>query len=94
MTQGRQSAKFHPTGNEGSIGDWARQRGIPVTRTRLYLDEHLPDTGQFEFLCIMGGPMNIYEEDRYTFLTTEKQFLRSCLDAGKKILGICLGAQL
>jgi GMP synthase (glutamine-hydrolysing) len=42
----------------------------------------------------MGGPMNIYEEKEYPFLAPEKRFLKEAALAGKKVLGICLGAQL
>ena len=38
--------------------------------------------------------MNIYETDMYPWLEVEKSFLRSCLDRGTRMLGICLGAQL
>jgi GMP synthase-like glutamine amidotransferase len=42
----------------------------------------------------MGGPMNIYEHDRYPWLAREKEFLRARIAAKRPILGICLGAQL
>ncbi len=43
---------------------------------------------------ILGGLMNIYEHDAYPWLVTEKQFIRCAIDAGKKVLGVCLGGQL
>ena len=42
----------------------------------------------------MGGPMNIYEEDRFPWLTREKIFIKDAIDSGKIVLGVCLGAQL
>jgi GMP synthase-like glutamine amidotransferase len=54
----------------------------------------LPDPEGFDFLVIMGGPMNIYEHGAYPWLVAEKRFIRACIDAGKKALGICLGGQL
>jgi GMP synthase-like glutamine amidotransferase len=42
----------------------------------------------------MGGPMNIYQEQRYPWLAAEKACIDQALAAGKTLLGICLGAQL
>ncbi len=44
-------------------------------------------------ICL-GGPMNVYEEDKYPFLKDENVFIQSLLDAQIPFLGICLGAQL
>ncbi|MBN1524987.1 MAG: type 1 glutamine amidotransferase [Spirochaetales bacterium] len=79
---------------EAAIGYWAAKKKFPVTRTLLFKDEPLPDMGSFDLLCIMGGGMNIYEEDKFPFLKPEKEFLKAAIAANKKILGICLGAQL
>jgi GMP synthase-like glutamine amidotransferase len=38
--------------------------------------------------------MGAYEEDKHPWLTTEKEYLRQAVAAGKKILGLCLGCQL
>jgi GMP synthase-like glutamine amidotransferase len=38
--------------------------------------------------------MNVYEEDRYPFLKCEDLFIKETIQRGKRILGICLGAQL
>jgi len=38
--------------------------------------------------------MNIYEEDKYPWLIQEKEFIKKNISEGKKVLGICLGAQL
>jgi GMP synthase-like glutamine amidotransferase len=38
--------------------------------------------------------MNVYEEDRYPWLVSEKKHIERTIAAGKPVLGICLGAQL
>lgn len=38
--------------------------------------------------------MGVYDDEDYPWLKAEKRFIRSAIDAGKKVLGICLGAQL
>ena len=43
---------------------------------------------------VMGGPMNIYEHDDCPWLAAEKRFIRACIDAGKLVLGICLGGAI
>lgn len=78
----------------GSILDWARDKGHLLTCTRFYLGEELPEAESFDLLVIMGGPMNIYEEDRYPWLATEKKLIRTAVGEGKGVLGICLGSQL
>ena len=78
----------------GIIADYARSNGHTLTATRLFDGESLPDVNEVDLLVVMGGPMNIYEEDKYPWLAGEKQFIRYAIDAGKAVLGICLGAQL
>ena len=78
----------------GSIEDWADRTGHRFSVTRLYAGERLPDVDIVDCLVIMGGPMNVYETDRYPFLAREKRFIRQAVDRGKAVLGICLGAQL
>jgi len=34
-----------------------------------------------------GGPMNVYEEDRYPFLKDEDLFIKETIQIGKTILG-------
>ena len=78
----------------GRIANWIEDRGHAVSGTHLYRGEALPDDDAFDFLLIMGGPMNIYEYRNHPWLPAEKQFIKRAIDAGKIVLGICLGAQL
>ena len=45
-------------------------------------------------LCIMGGPMNIYEDAAFPWLARERAFLTKQAERGIPMLGVCLGAQL
>jgi GMP synthase-like glutamine amidotransferase len=78
----------------GSIEGWARERGRPVTATRFWVGEKLPPLDAFEWLIVMGGPMSVHDGAAFPWLHDEKRFLRAALEAGKRVLGICLGAQL
>ncbi|HWU67849.1 MAG TPA: type 1 glutamine amidotransferase [Stenotrophobium sp.] len=78
----------------GCIAPWLAARNATVTQTRLYAGETLPKAGDFDWLIVMGGPMNIYEESAHPWLVAEKALIREACAAGRRLLGICLGAQL
>ena len=78
----------------GYMAKWAAGRGHEVTSTRLDLGEAPPSVESLDWLIVMGGPMNVYEEDRYPWLADEKRFIREAIEGGRRVLGICLGAQL
>lgn len=52
------------------------------------------DPAAYDALIVMGGPMNVAEEELYPFLLPEKRMIRRALDLRKPYLGVCLGAQL
>lgn len=83
-----------PFEGPGFIESWALVRGHRLTATRLYVGHRLPATEEFDWLFILGGPMNVYEESRYPWLAREKRFIGEALREGKVLIGICLGAQL
>ncbi|WP_222164667.1 type 1 glutamine amidotransferase [Edaphocola aurantiacus] len=79
----------------GYIETWLEEHQHKISATRLYETNHvLPDAAAIDALIILGGPMNVYEEDRYSWLSQEKALIKECIRSGKKVLGICLGAQL
>ena len=47
-----------------------------------------------DLAVVLGGPIGVYENDRYPFLDAEIDALRERLQRGGATLGICLGAQL
>ncbi len=77
-----------------NIERWANDKGHGITRTSLFANEVLPGLDKFDWLIVMGGPMNIYEHDKYPWLVREKEFIRKAIAGDKIVLGICLGAQL
>lgn len=78
----------------GSIEKWAYNRKHSLSATRLYKNESFPELDDFHWLIIMGGPMSVKDEDDHPWLKREKEFIRKAIDAGKTVIGICLGAQL
>jgi GMP synthase-like glutamine amidotransferase len=87
-----QHATFEGPAN---IEAWARQRGFSLSKT-CFFDESakVPSINAFDFLVIMGGPMGVNDEQKFPWLKAEKKLILEALSAKKKILGICLGAQL
>ena len=83
-----------PFEGPGSIEPWAMVRGHSLTSTRFFAGQPLPPVEQFDWLVILGGPMNVYEDNRYPWLAREKRCIAEALHSGKTVIGICLGAQL
>jgi len=78
----------------GYIGIWAENNDFEVIRINCWENPVYPDVNEVDRLLIMGGPMGVYETDKYDWLKTELVFIKNVIDAGKKVLGICLGSQL
>jgi GMP synthase-like glutamine amidotransferase len=78
----------------GSIAGWATKNGCAVTGSRLFASDAFPPITTFDMLVIMGGPMSVNDEVVHPWLVGEKRFINQVMQAGKMVLGICLGAQL
>ncbi len=47
-----------------------------------------------DLLIMMGGPMGVYEQDRYPWIGCQLRRLARRLDADRPTLGVCFGAQM
>ena len=88
------SLEHEPFEGLANIEVWAKKKGHSITRTLLFNNEELPDISDFDWLFIMGGSMNIYEEEKYPWLREEKKFIAKVIANQKIVLGVCLGSQL
>jgi GMP synthase-like glutamine amidotransferase len=70
------------------------ENGATIAYTRLFAGELPPEISTYDFLVVLGGPMNVYEIDLHPWLSPETVAIRAALEAGKPVLGLCLGAQL
>ncbi|CAG1066870.1 anthranilate synthase component II [uncultured bacterium] len=48
----------------------------------------------YDGLVVLGGPMGVYEDDRYSFIRPELKLIEDALKKRVPMLGICLGSQL
>lgn len=82
----------------GAIEYWIQKRGHKQTVTRFFEYDKLPeDIADIDLLLIMGGPQSpstTKDECPYFDGKAEIAFIKKVIDANKKVLGICLGAQL
>jgi GMP synthase-like glutamine amidotransferase len=78
----------------GSIIEWALKNSHTLVTVVLTKGEKPPPVLDFDMLFIMGGTMNVYEEDKFPWLAEEKVFIKKTVDAGKIAVGFCLGGQL
>jgi GMP synthase (glutamine-hydrolysing) len=82
----------------GAIDIWANKNNFPITYTRLYQGDKLPDsTGSFDYLIVMGGPQSpatTLAECPYFNAQAEIDLIAKAVKQNKFVLGVCLGAQL
>src|SRR3972149_29340 len=88
------SLEHEPFEGLANIEVWAKKKGYSITRTLLFNNEELPEMNDFDWLFIMGGSMNVYEEEKFPWLRDEKNLIAEAIASKKTILGVCLGAQL
>ena len=79
----------------GTLGEFLDEKSIPYEIVDVSNGNALPSvTSQYKAIVILGGPMNVYEEDKYPFLKSEDLLIKTAIIEGTPMLGLCLGAQL
>jgi len=71
--------------------------GDDIATTAIQLDEgdKIPDLSGFDALMVMGGPMDVWQEDQHPWLVEEKTAIRhAVVDLKMPYMGLCLGHQL
>lgn len=86
--------KHAPFEGPAAIEAWAKAKKHEITFTETYNERHFPAQDEFDMLVILGGPMSVNDIGKYPWLSGEKGFISMSVSSGKKVLGICLGAQL
>ena len=84
-----------PNEGAGTFLDFLEKKKIPFRTVALYQNDPLPqDLSAARAVLVMGGPMNVYDEEKYPFLKKEDAFIIRLLSENIPCLGICLGSQL
>lgn len=82
----------------GAYQTWALQHAQNVTYSRVYLGEKLPETVEdIDFLIVMGGPQSpdtTLQQCPHFDSKAEQRVILSAINAGKVVIGVCLGSQL
>jgi GMP synthase (glutamine-hydrolysing) len=82
----------------GALLQWAENQNYIISSTKIYLEEALPlDNSAIDLLIVLGGPQcpaTTPEECHYFKAPEEISFILDCIQRGKAVLGVCLGAQL
>ena len=82
---------FEDLGNFAPILD---AKGLSVKTYDVGVDDIAEPIDSADLVIILGGPIGVYETERYPFLIEELALLSKRLDRRLPTLGICLGAQL
>ncbi|MFZ3193064.1 MAG: type 1 glutamine amidotransferase [Moraxellaceae bacterium] len=84
----------------GSLASWLSAHATQVSCTEFFAlppeqaQVELPEIAQVDLLVIMGGAMSVNDEADYSWLVSEKAWIRQYVAQGKSVVGLCLGAQL
>ncbi|MBT2049871.1 type 1 glutamine amidotransferase [Enterobacter asburiae] len=82
----------------GAYEVWGKSRGCRLSYTRVYQGDPLPeDLQSTDLLIIMGGPQSpatTLEECPWFDAQAEKALISRAIEAGKTVIGVCLGSQL
>jgi GMP synthase-like glutamine amidotransferase len=79
----------------GIFRDFFKEDGFEVTIIELDEGESIPDLASFDAIWVMGGPQDVWQEERHPWLVEEKTAIRKAVNELKMpYVGICLGHQL
>ncbi len=81
----------------GEYLGWAKRNGYQVSFTKCWLHEKLPQKVDADLLIVLGGfqcPATTKEECDYFDSAAEQALIRKYVEAGRAVVGVCLGAQL
>jgi GMP synthase-like glutamine amidotransferase len=81
-----------PYEGPGAIAQWARRRDHELIEQ--YASHEMVVPPMYDMLVVLGGSMGANDDEEYPWLAAERAFIADAVASGKRVLGICLGAQL
>jgi GMP synthase (glutamine-hydrolysing) len=82
------------TEGPGTIKDFLVKGRIPFSIVELESGETPLTLDGFDTLVVLGGPMGVYEMEKYPHLMTGSRVIREAINRNIKVIGICLGSQM
>lgn len=87
--------QHHDVEHPGRFRELWLEAGIHWESVKLDAGESIPELEPFDALIVMGGPMDVWQEQEHPWLVAEKAAIRRWVaDMQRPFLGICLGHQL
>lgn len=83
-----------PVEHPGVFRDFFAEYGIAWDVVELDAGGSIPALADYDALWVMGGPMDVWEEELYPWLIEEKRAIRAAIASQMPFLGFCLGHQL
>jgi GMP synthase-like glutamine amidotransferase len=84
-----------PVEHPGIFRDFLRRDGFAWHTVELDQGDQIPPLDPYDFMLVMGGPQDVWQEDQHPWLVAEKAAIRRfVVDMRRPYLGICLGHQL
>lgn len=78
-----------------TLDTFFKDKGFSTQTIEFQNGDRLPDDfDTMDAVISLGGPMSVYDEDKYPFLKDEDQFIRQIISKEIPFIGICLGSQL
>lgn len=73
---------------------FAEDRIIPE-QVRIFEGQDIPHLAPYDFLFVLGGSQDTWQEDQHSWLKAEKEAIREwVMDRARPYFGVCLGHQL
>jgi len=76
------------------FGPWLAEAGVAVEICRPYAGDVIPDSVEDGGLMVLGGSMGACDDLDVPWLGRTRALLAAATEAGRPVLGICLGGQM
>jgi GMP synthase (glutamine-hydrolysing) len=85
-----------PTDPPALLGHWWREVGVEIDEINADEGDDVPTRlpEEYDGLVVLGGAMAAWEDHIAPWLPAERELVRSTVDAGTPVLGVCLGGQV
>lgn len=79
----------------GLFGEFLAAHGAALDVIHLHRGEEIPSLAPYDFMLVMGGAMDVWEEAQNPWLIPEKAAIREwAVNRNRPFFGVCLGMQL